>query len=188
MPSKRYRTGKSAHNFKNLTGQIIGTEIPAEIVQEIARLHQQILGHARNSLNDAIRIGEILTRVKSVLHHGEWLDWAKSFLTFSERTARNYMACYVRRDAFKTANISDLTKAYGLILSSNGSRSDQPQRLHESNFYTQCIRLTATLMGNINHEQKAHPVESWRREQWISMAASLEPVAEFYQKLKALLE
>ena len=187
MPSKRYRTGKSAHNFKNLTGQIIGTEIPAEIVQEIARLHQQILGHARNSLNDAIRIGEILTQVKSVLRHGEWLNWLKSSVPFSERTAQNYMACYVRRDAFKSANVADLTRAYGLILSSNGSRSDQPQRLRESNFYSKSIRLAQALMGDINHELKDHPLQTWRKDQLVSMAAATEPIAELHQRIKALL-
>ena len=170
------------------TGQISASELAVHATGEIKRLHDQILRHARQSLNNAIRIGEVLTQVKAVLKHGQWLEWLESSAPFSERTAQNYMACYARRDAFKSANVADLTKAYGLILSSNGSHSREPQRLHESNFYSRSIKLTQALMGDINHELKDRPLESWPRDRLVSLAAAIEPIAELFGRIKALLE
>lgn len=163
------------------------SEITGTAADEIRSLHESIVGHARQSLDNAIRIGEILTQVKSVLKHGQWLDWLEKSVPFSQRTAYNYMTCFERREAFKVADITNLTKAYGQILSSNGAESREPQRLHESNFYVESVRYTQTLMGKINHEIKDRPIDSWSRDNWISLAAALEPLAELYGKLKSLI-
>jgi hypothetical protein len=51
------------------------TATAAEPVAEIRWLHAEILAAARTSLDKAIRIGELLTGIKSGLKHGEWLPW-----------------------------------------------------------------------------------------------------------------
>ena len=63
-----------------------------------------------------------------------------------------------------------------------------PQQLHESNFYSRSIKLTQALMGDINHEIKDRPIESWERDRLVSLAAAIEPLAELYGKLKALIK
>lgn len=86
-------------------------------VAEIIRLHGQILDAARTSLDNAIRIGELLVQEKARLNHGEWLPWLKGHVPFSDRTARNYMQCYEQRDRLKMESVSDLTSAYRLLAS-----------------------------------------------------------------------
>lgn len=164
----------------------VSLQIGATAIDEIKRLHNDILGHARQSLSDAIRVGELLTQVKAVLKHGEWLDWLKQ-IPFNDRTARRYVSCYERRDQLKTDNVANLSEAYALIASNNGTEDRQPQHLHESNFWTRNTKFGQSWWGGINQEFKDHPLETWRRDQWQSMAATLEPFAELYQRLKSLI-
>lgn len=42
----------------------------------------------------AVRIGEQLTKAKAIIKHGEWTNWLKNRVQFSERTAQNYMKIY----------------------------------------------------------------------------------------------
>jgi hypothetical protein len=83
--------------------------------EEIARLHEEIVGHLRQSLEKAIRIGELLTEQKESLKHGEYTPWLKANVPFSDRTAQNYMRVYRERDRIKTETVSDLTGAYKLL-------------------------------------------------------------------------
>ena len=162
-------------------------QIGATVVDEINRLHNGILGHARQSLDSAIRIGEILTQVKAAARHKEWLPWLEDNVAFNVRTAQRYMSCYERRDQFKNDNVSHLSEAYALI-ASNGTNGERgPQQLHESNFWSASIKLTQGLTGRINHELKDRPIDSWGRDKWVSLAAALEPLAELYARLKTLI-
>jgi hypothetical protein len=80
--------------------------------QEIKRLHQEIYGELRTTIQKAIRIGELLTEQKAELVHGEWEDWMRENLPFSRATACNYMHLYKNREAVKTLKLSGLSKAY----------------------------------------------------------------------------
>jgi len=83
--------------------------------QEISKLHEEIVGHFRSSLENAIRIGALLTDQKAELKHGEFESWITANLPFTGRTARNYMHIYRERDWIKTESVSDLNGAYKLI-------------------------------------------------------------------------
>src|SRR5665213_3095606 len=95
-------------------------------LSEINKRHAEIIKAARTSLDNAIRIGELLSETKSGLKHGEWLPWLQSNLTFSDRTARNYMRCYDERERLKAETISNLTEAYGLLAEHNDSPPKPP--------------------------------------------------------------
>lgn len=82
--------------------------------QEIAALHERIVTAARRSLDDAIRIGELLTQEKIRLPHVQFGDWLKANVPFSERTARFYMQVFRNRDRLKTATVADLGLGYAL--------------------------------------------------------------------------
>ena len=104
--------------MKNQSGLPVPSQPPSRLrlsVSEIRKLHCDICEAARTSLNKAIRIGEILTEVKSQLKHGEWLPWLTQHLPFSGRTARNYMQCYEQRERLKLANVANLSEAYDLL-------------------------------------------------------------------------
>lgn len=90
-------------------------DIEKSRVDEITALHLEIMGYLKQSLEKAIRIGELLTEQKKSLGHGEFTPWIKANLPFTARTARNYMRVFKERDRLKTETVSDLTSAYQLI-------------------------------------------------------------------------
>ncbi len=155
-------------------------------VQSIHVLHSSLNGLAQKTITVAAAIGEILVHVKGAVKHGEWLPWLDSFAPFSRRTAENYIYIFENKDKF--ANVANLSEAYQLKLQSNGADGHKPQQLHESNFYFHSIKLTQRLMGDINHEIKDHPLETWGRDKWVSLAAATEPLAELHEKLKTLID
>jgi hypothetical protein len=59
--------------------------------KEIITLHLEIVGHLRESLKKAIRIGELLLKQRAGLRHGEFRRWIEGSLPFSSRTAKGYM-------------------------------------------------------------------------------------------------
>ncbi len=154
-------------------------------VQEIHSLHNELNGLAHKTVAAAARIGEILVHVKGAVKHGEWLPWLAEFAPFSRQSADNYIWIFENQD--KLLNVGNLSEAYRLKLQNNGDGEHKPQQLHESNFESHSIRLTQKLMGDINHEIKDHPIETWGRDKWISLAAATEPVAELHQRLKSLI-
>lgn len=91
---------------------IVGTK-----ASEIASLHSEIVGHLRQSLEKAMRIGELLAEQKASMAHGKFTPWIEENLPFTDRTARNYMRLYKERDRFKTETVSDLKSAYRLLKS-----------------------------------------------------------------------
>ncbi len=158
----------------------------AATVQEIHSLNSELNGLAVKSVGLAARIGEILVHVKGAVKHGEWLPWLEEFAPFSRQSADNYIWIFENRD--KLLNVGNLSEAYRLKLQSNGDGDHKPQQLHESNFYFHSIKLTQRLMGDINHELKDHPLETWQGDKIQSLAAALEPAALLYDKLKSMLE
>ena len=86
-----------------------------EHIKEIRTLHASIMSAAKRSLEEAIRVGEILENCKTALPHGHWLGWVRQNLPFSERTARNYLRLFRNRDVLKSANVADLSEAYVLL-------------------------------------------------------------------------
>jgi hypothetical protein len=83
--------------------------------EEITRLHNEIISNLRQSLDSAIRIGQLLIEQKDDLKHGQWGLWIQDNLPFTDRTARNYMRVYRERDRLKTETVSDLQSAYKLL-------------------------------------------------------------------------
>ena len=90
-------------------------DIEKSKIQEIISLHDEVRGYLKLSLEKAIRIGELLAEQKESLKHGEFTPWVKANLPFTDRTARNYMGLYRKRDLLKTETVSDLTSAYKLL-------------------------------------------------------------------------
>ena len=90
-------------------------ELQTTVEQEIAELHNDIAGHLQQSLDKAIRIGELLAEQKQSLKHGEFTSWIAAHLPFTDRTARNYMRLHENREKLKTETVSDLTSAYKLL-------------------------------------------------------------------------
>lgn len=77
-------------------------------IAEINKLHGEIFSAVKMTLDKAIRIGELLTKCKAGVEHGEWMQWIGDNLTFSDRTARQYMQVYDGREKIKMARLANL--------------------------------------------------------------------------------
>ena len=79
--------------------EITVTRTPEIIAGEVRHLKAQaqrlILGHA-------IEIGRRLTEAKAMLEHGQWTDWLKNQVNFSQSTANNMMRIF---DAYGAAQM-----------------------------------------------------------------------------------
>ena len=96
------------------------SELVVQRADEINRLHGEIVGALRTSVEAAVRIGKLLSEQKAELAHGEWLPWIEANLPFTDRTAQKYMRVYEGRPALpegKSEPGSDLslTAAYRAI-------------------------------------------------------------------------
>jgi hypothetical protein len=77
--------------------------------KEIIELHNGIMQSARRSVQDAIKIGEIISGQKQLLPHGEFLPWVGT-LPFEQRTAYKYLSLSIHSD--KVALNANLQDAY----------------------------------------------------------------------------
>lgn len=98
-------------NMKTYTSKSPACKEQSSVINtahEIHKLHDDIVEAGRSVLDKAIRIGELLTKTKVSLKHGEWLPWLKANITFSQQTANKYMRCYSIREDLKLLPCSNL--------------------------------------------------------------------------------
>jgi hypothetical protein len=88
-------------------------DVPLTLVQdrsvEINRLHEEFCHRMRTDLDDAIRIGELLTTQKGETEHGQWLPWLEANVRFSQQAASMYMRCFRNRERIQITTSSNLT-------------------------------------------------------------------------------
>jgi hypothetical protein len=82
----------------------------ATAAEELNRLHREIEDKLRSTVQDAIRAGEILSKVKEQLRHGDILPWIKTNCNFSRQTADNYIRLFQYQS--KLPSVSNLQEAY----------------------------------------------------------------------------
>lgn len=107
-------------------------EIDKHIIDQINEEHSQIIASYKHTVEHAIKAGELLTRVKNMCHHGEFLLIVNSKFPFSERTARNYMKVFEHSN--KTASVADLQEAYKLIESEEAKKKLAKEEDQRSKF------------------------------------------------------
>lgn len=104
-------------------------ELFSSPIQEINERHAKMDRLAKDALENAIRIGELLTNEKDKCKHGEWLPWIKANVQFSDRTANTYMRLFANKDKFEGA--SNIAQAYRLTIpkvSSDVSLSNEAKK------------------------------------------------------------
>ena len=75
-----------------------------DLAREINTEHGHVEPYKRNTIEHAIRCGELLLEMKQRVGHGNWLAWVEEHFEASERTARNYM------EIAKSAAAADLSE------------------------------------------------------------------------------
>ena len=79
---------------------------------EIHTLHNQVVHAADTAKAAAIRIGQLLTEMKSALPHGQYLPWVRQNCPFAERTAQRYTSVFENQAKYDTVSLlSDVYKA-----------------------------------------------------------------------------
>lgn len=73
---------------------------------EIARLHAEVFRLAETSRERAIRIGELLTKIKASMPVGTWIDWLQENVGFHLTTCQRYMRVYDRRNTLDPEMVS----------------------------------------------------------------------------------
>ena len=74
------------------------------VTTEIRTLHRQA---QRMILGYAIEIGRRLTEAKEMLPHGQWGDWLKTEVEFSQSTAQNFMRIFAEYGDSQTSLFGD---------------------------------------------------------------------------------
>ena len=116
-----------------------------DLVREINAEHGHVETYKRNTIQHAIRCGELLLEMKQRVGHGNWLAWVREHFDASERTARNYM------EIAKSAAVADLhddtTMRSALRALASPSQPKEPKREQRSE---------TAANGHVPVDDKAH--------------------------------
>lgn len=113
---------------------------PAVLAGEIRLLQRQAQGII---LNYAIEIGRRLTEAKTVLPHGQWGDWLKNEVAFSQSTAQNFMRIFERYGSEQVSLFGD-------------AKSETLGNLP----YTKALKLLAVPESEVDEFMETHDVEN----------------------------
>lgn len=82
-------------------------------IQQINTLHSNIEGKLKSTVQDAIKLGELLTNVKKELPHGTFLNWINDNCNFGRITSYRYMSLFQYKS--KCFTMKHLPEAYKQI-------------------------------------------------------------------------
>ena len=96
--------------------------------KEITALHNGIEAAYRRSVDDALKIGELLDAQRQDIDHGKFLKWVTEKLPFCVKTAYRYLGLWDRKD--KIVTVTNLQDAYKEVqqLQSDEKRKEQERK------------------------------------------------------------
>ncbi len=127
----------------------------------------------RTSLPKAIKIGELLAGIKDKLEHGQWLPWIQKNLSFSERTAQNYLRFFEEKDRLKNAAIADLPLSVSGALALLSEPKASPEPPLDAANEARAAELDAKIKNSLAGTKAAFAdvPRSEFPEDWIDLAA-----------------
>lgn len=139
-------------------------KITTNRTQEINRLHNEVCMGLKTIVEKAIRIGKLLVEQKAECNHGEWLPWLKANVKFSERTARNYMRLYSRRDEIKSATVADLNmrQLYGYAVKPSKEELIEKilkEKSAQEKLYEKVIEMASKRLKKLEEAKKIIEIE-----------------------------
>lgn len=140
--------------------------------QELDRLHAEIMGSMRKTVDDAVRAGEILFTVKERVGHGSFIAWISKNCSFTEKTAERYMKLKTYQS--KIDSVTNLQDAYKQIetLEAREKQTEENEARKRVNHYL----------------ETGERLDGWRRgtddKQAQELKASRERFAAFQEALE----
>lgn len=124
----------------------MNTEIGKNKVTLMIELHNEILNSAKTTISKAIELGAMLKEVKKELGHGQFTEWIKNNMPFTDRTARNYMNLSENQKLLESESVSVLNSAYKLLWQSSESS------LRNDNFIDELVLMNQKIIndGDLN--------------------------------------
>src|SRR5262245_36498432 len=71
--------------------KVVAIAPSSKLAANINEQHKLARSCAEKAIDHAIRCGFLLLQAKGAVKHGEWVNWLKENIKFSERQAQNYM-------------------------------------------------------------------------------------------------
>jgi len=143
-------------------------ELDKHIIDKINDAHEGVVQSSKDAVQYAIMAGTELSRIKSLVEHGEFIPILNSGkFKFGERTAQRYMQ--VADYSAKTSQLSDLQEAYKLIESEESKKkqaeqADQRQRIQ---YRIEHNEKPSTWQRSDDYAWKKHQEEAQARSQRI---------------------
>ena len=166
---------------------------------EINEAHRLARSSAESAIHYAMRCGELLTKQKEKLKHGEWKPWVKANCEFSYPSAAAYMKA--ARQKSSALDFSSLRQALGY---DKGSGNYKANGSGENEWYTpsEYIELANKVMGEIDLDPASNSeankiiqakhyftseenglTQEWHGRIWLNPPYSRELMPAFVDKL-----
>jgi hypothetical protein len=165
-------TKQTAHELSKYAKEI------NELESEIQIRKTKIIGDVREFDCRVIEIGQKLQQAKLRVGKGDWLDWLKSHVTVSERTAQIYMR--ISLNPQRAAGAGSIRQALTMLADSE----EDPKPEKEASTlppYLEAIGRVTKLVGYITKTRpkgSADMFAGWPDEGKAAMRRDLEPVAK----------
>jgi hypothetical protein len=89
--------------------KVVAIASSSKLVADINEQHKLFNSCTEKAIDHAIRCGLLLLQAKETVKHGEWGNWLKANIKFSERQAQNYMRVASRLPNEKRNAVADLS-------------------------------------------------------------------------------
>jgi hypothetical protein len=134
----------------------VKTLVASDSVIEINGLHKELVGIEKTALDlaktwleRAVRIGDLLTANKAAVDYGDWLNWLKKNIVFSDQTARNYMRIYENRDDPRFKTVLNLADAYKLLANKTVRQAARANRKPIDDFGGETTPVAAAVINEV---------------------------------------
>jgi len=88
-----------------------------ELVVIINREHAETIGHARRTVEHAIRVGAALMQAKALVIEGQWQSWMETTLDIEKTTANTYCRLHIYSEVIRRHNPPSIDAALKLLRS-----------------------------------------------------------------------
>lgn len=166
--------------------QISLDDLTREIKDREQRIDRKRLAAAQavlDTFNEIIDQGKALLEMKSRLKHGQWEPWLAEHFPKSDRTARSYIAAYLKS---KTANLLEDTRFQAELFKISGLAPEDDRPAVGAGATSVSIPPIIQKLNSVAEwvAKERDEIKSWPKERISELKQRLRPVVEFWNSLE----